>query len=385
MDTMPVVLTPVFDAHLTWVGLRVEGRSAQPLSAELRARLSERLQVDPPFPLLAVLFPFDSAWPPALFPPNRTILMLPSPPEGEIAAACGALRAEGVRIAAPGLPDEASEGMVDIAVLSAASAPHDLSGKASPGDFKLFATGADSPELIDGCVASGFYLISCRTMAFRPAPKGRAQSPSRLLLMKLLGLVTRDAETWELEQIFKQEPRLAFDLLRLVNSASMGLQTKIASFRQAIAILGRRQLQRWLQLLMFAPSKEGAGAAGILMQQAAIRGRLLELLSGEQGAAADYREQAFLVGLFSLLDVLMGMPLAELLKSLPLVDAVEQALLHRAGSLGQLLTLAEQAEAREIDGVAQSLDRLGISPTAFNDAQLATLTWVYQLGVSENP
>lgn len=380
MDATPVALVPVYDARLNWVGLRLEGR---PLPLNVVARLAERLEADPPFPSPLVFLPFDPSSPAPPYPPERTVLVLPAPPEGAEAENCRSLRAQGVHIAAPGLSP--LDGLVDIAMLPVAAAQQETLLPALEGEFRLFATEADSPELIDWCASAGFHFIACRTMAFRPAPKGRAQSPSRLLLMKLLELVTRDAETWELEHIFKQEPRLAFDLLRLVNSASMGLRTKISSFGQAIAILGRRQLQRWLQLLMFAPSKEGGAAAGILMQQAATRGRLLELLSGERGDAVEVREQAFLVGLFSLLDVLMSVPLPDLLKSLHLVEPVEQALLHRGGGLGQMLVLAEQLEARDMDGVAQSLDRLGLSPTVFNDAQRAALAWVHQLGVEENP
>lgn len=388
---MAVVLaTPVLDARLNWVGLRLAGELPLPAVAQLIAKV----EAASPFPYQKIFLPFDPSWsdaPSFPLPAGQTVLMLPAPPESDapLANSCRALRGKGVHVAAPGSPDAALRGVADVFVLPAAEARQTLSEKALrqvlESESKLFADGVDSTDLFDWCAATGFPFIALNTMGYVPTPKGQAQSPSRMMLLKLLNLVTQDAETGQLEDVFKQEPKLAFDLLRLVNSASMGLRNKIANFRQAITILGRRQLQRWLQLLLFAHQKEGAHGPSILMQQAATRGRLMELLSKETspGASVDDQEQAFMVGLFSMLDVLMGSPLAELLKSLRLADAVEQALLHRNGDLGLMVGLVEQAEAQDVDGVARSLERMGISGEAFIDAQLAALGWVYRLGISE--
>jgi hypothetical protein len=68
-----------------------------------------------------------------------------------------------------------------------------------------------------------------------------------------------DADTSEIENAFKHEPGLTLDLLRLTNSAASGLTTRITSLRHAIAVLGRRQLQRWLQLLIYANADSGKG------------------------------------------------------------------------------------------------------------------------------
>lgn len=385
---MPVVLaTPVLDSHLNWVGLHVWGQA----TVSVAAGLAKKLQAASPFPYRNIFLPFDASWLEAKsfpFPAGQIVLMLDSPPEGELADACRVLRRKGVHIAAPDFPGAARRDAVDIPILPAAAARQRFSDKElrhALDQFKTLAVEVDSTELFEWCVSTGFPLIASRTMGYAPVAKGQGQSPSRTMLMKLLGLVTRDAEIIELENVLRQEPKLAFDLLRLVNSASMGLRNKIANFRQAITILGRRQLQRWLQLLLFAHQKEGAHGPGILMQQAATRGRLMELLSKEtpQGASVDYQEEAFMVGLFSMLDVLMGTPLEELLKTIRLADPVEQALLRREGDLGQMLAVVERAECRDPAAVANFLDRLGVPAASFNDMQIAALGWVYRLGISE--
>ena len=70
--------------------------------------------------------------------------------------------------------------------------------------------------------------------------------------MTMLALLARDADSRELEAQLKQDPGLSYHLLKLVNSAAFSSGTHIASFGQAISRIGRRQLQRWLQLLLYA-------------------------------------------------------------------------------------------------------------------------------------
>jgi len=108
---------------------------------------------------------------------------------------------------------------------------------------------------------------------------GKRLNPSQLALIRLLALVMEDAETSALESAFKTEPGLTVNMLRLTNSVSCGLSTKITSLRHAITILGRRQLQRWLQLLVYTNPKGAGQGVNPLLQLAATRGRLMELLA----------------------------------------------------------------------------------------------------------
>lgn len=209
------------------------------------------------------------------------------------------------------------------------------------------------------------------------AGNGDKPETNRLKLLELLSLIANDADTKALEAIFRQETKLAYSLLRLVNSAALAPRSPITSFSQAINLLGRRQLQRWLQLLVYADPNQARGPSPLLLK-AASRGRLLETLSAahtELGEVADIGDIAFMTGAFSLLDALLNLPMTDILKQLPLPALAAQALLDQSGPLGRLLAGTRAADARDLGAASDLFGGLGITPAELLDAQLDALSW----------
>jgi EAL and modified HD-GYP domain-containing signal transduction protein len=212
---------------------------------------------------------------------------------------------------------------------------------------------------------------------------GRRIDPARIGVLRLINLVISDAEANALEREFKRYPHLTYKLLRLVNSVAFGVATQIDSLRHAITILGRRQLQRWLQLLLFTQCAEGVPGQP-LFALAATRGKLMELMMdsiapGDRGQV----DQAFMVGALSLLDVLFGMPLPDLLMELNLADAVRSALLNGEGLLGRLLSIVralEQNRFADVIALLAELPRLSLSQV--NQAQIQALGWANELSAT---
>ncbi len=216
----------------------------------------------------------------------------------------------------------------------------------------------------------------CGTWYLEPQQKtGSVQAASQVLMLRLLQLVAADAETRELESIFRQDPQLSYHLLKLVNSVAMGLPNKISSFRQAIVILGRRQLQRWLNLLMFTRQQEH-GRLAPLQAGAVLRARLLELACAARGGNVELQEQAFIVGMFSLLGALFGLPTEQLIRPLNLADNIVGALLEGRGELGILLRMAEAAERADGEALASALAQAGLSWRVFAQAQFQACRWM---------
>jgi len=208
-------------------------------------------------------------------------------------------------------------------------------------------------------------------------PSG-SQAASRALALQLVQLVTNDAENVEIEAVLRRDPTLSYHLLKLVNSLGLGLQRKITSFNQAILILGRAQLRRWLNLMLFA-AREGDMRSPMLLARVSVRARMLELLARATGQGKAAQEQAFMTGMFSLLGVLFGVPLEQLLAPLNIGDAAQQALLHKAGEVGELLSLAEAAERGEFADVTRRLDALQLSAAEFNAIVADATLWMLEV------
>ena len=216
-----------------------------------------------------------------------------------------------------------------------------------------------------------------------PPPKAPgAQAASRALALQLVQLVAADADTHEIEALLRHDPTLSYNLLRLVNSLGMGVGRKVTSFSQAILILGRQQLRRWLNLMVFA-ARQGDVRSAMLLARVAARARTIELLAKARGLDKPAQEQGFMTGMFSLLGVLFGMPLTEVLAPLAISEAVQDALLRGEGELGALLHLVETAERGDLDSVAAQLAALQIAPAEFNDAAVDAYAWM-QVAIREN-
>ncbi|MBB3224733.1 EAL and HDOD domain-containing protein [Pseudoduganella umbonata] len=206
----------------------------------------------------------------------------------------------------------------------------------------------------------------------RPVGNGAA---SRALAMQLVQRVSAEADTHEIEELLRHDATLSYHLLRLVNSLGMGNGRKVTSFSQAILLLGRQQLRRWLNLMLFA-ARGGDERSAMLLARVSVRARLMELLARATGLDRLNQELAFMTGMFSLLGVLFGAPLADVLAPLAIADAVQGALLHRQGELGALLALVEAAERGDFDPVAAALDRAQLPAARFNDMVVEANEWM---------
>lgn len=248
---------------------------------------------------------------------------------------------------------------------------------------QLLAEKVDRRDQVDQCLALGYDLFQGYYFAKPSIIKGKRLGTGETALMRLLGLVLSDAQNSEIEAAFKHSPDLSMQLLRLVNSVGGGTGGRISSLRQAVIVLGRSQLQRWLQLLMFSlGGAAGAEFPSPLLVLAATRGKLMELIAQElKPGDRRYGDQAFVTGILSLVSALLGMPLAEVLESLPLDSEVKAALLQREGRLGAMLSLVEALEESELAPIQKALKPLPeLDHAAMLRLQVDAMRWANSIG-----
>ncbi|GAA4034730.1 EAL and HDOD domain-containing protein [Actimicrobium antarcticum] len=209
----------------------------------------------------------------------------------------------------------------------------------------------------------------------RPGAISKGLNPAQAMILQLMDMVRKNADVRQLEGVLKRDAALSYKLLRYINSAGFGLGTEIQSLRHAVTMLGYSPLYRWLSVLLASAST--GSHSPVLMQTAIVRGRFAELL-GQSFLPRGEAENLFVAGMFSLLDRLLGIPMAEVLDSIQLSEAVSQALLTREGIFGPFLLLAEACEKG--NGAAGPLaDALFISASQVNEAHLAALVWAQSL------
>ena len=182
-------------------------------------------------------------------------------------------------------------------------------------------------------------------------PVQREQRPLQtgtLRLCKLLNALMQDRDTATVAQDIRGNVALSYKLLRFVNSPAVGLSRAVESVEQAVMVLGRNELYRWLSVLLLSAG-DARSSSKALQEIALARARLLESLAEQRGDAVNHPPAAlFTVGLLSLLDVLLQQPLTQVMQPLRLTDAARQALLDHSGPWAPYLQLAADLERHDM-------------------------------------
>jgi EAL and modified HD-GYP domain-containing signal transduction protein len=189
----------------------------------------------------------------------------------------------------------------------------------------------------------------------------------------MLNLLRRDADPEALEEVAKRDPGVAVKLIEIANSPMAGLARPVASLQQAFLILGRDALYRWLSLGIFRAG--GDPRDETLLELALNRARFLELIAQRCNARAD---ELFLVGLFSLLDSLLGIPMTEVVGRMQLPAAVSQVLLRSEGPYGQFLRLALLAERGRDEQIVQIAGSIGVEADEIAVCRCVAFLWTQE-------
>lgn len=184
-------------------------------------------------------------------------------------------------------------------------------------------------------------------------------SPEKLALLQILNAIELDKETRVIESFFRRNPGLTYKLLRYINSAFFYIQHRVRSISHAISLLGYKNLRRWVILLLFAVEDEDP-IENPLFERAFVRGSMMEELSRKFSLDRLLQDSAFITGSLSIIDVLLGMPMAEILRSLSLSREIEDALLFEMGELGILLKIVKAHETGSYDHVEHFLSQFHI-------------------------
>lgn len=393
---------PVLDRERKIIGYELFYRSnAKVAAAQVQDDLSASAQV-----LANLLNNLDSSWLPpgklvflnanatmlldpdflALLPPGRVVLDIHgrTPVTPQLLAACDDLKARGIGLA---LDDceltRESEDLVPKADFVKIDISHlDPTRLFEMLDYlenlpaKRIAKKVETGRDFKFCYDAGFHYFQGYYFARPETVTEKAIEPGQMNLIELLNLINGNAEVTEIEAVFKRDPVLVARLLGYINSAAMGLAHEVTTIPHALALIGYRQLYRWVALLLYTSG--GSIMPPALILTVLTRSRLIELL-GKLKLPRKEQDNLFIVGMLSMLGVILEMPLDKVVERLHIPAAISQALLKREGIYGPFLDLAEACENCDLSRITDLAEMLGIAPKEVNGAQLAAIAWAESL------
>ncbi len=312
-----------------------------------------------------------------------------TPPEEDVLAALRRLKQIGYRIALDdfqAMPDP--DPFIDLAdiikvdFLAAGSRKRKaLASLFADRKIQLLAEKVETHEDYREGVACGYSLFQGYFFSKPLVVKRRRLPESKvgaLTLLRIVNLSPLDFERAEI--VIKRDLSLSFKLLKYINSAFFGVQQEIRSIRQALTMLGERNIRRWASLIALACLGEEKPTEVLVCS--ILRGRFCELLMAKLGLR-ERLDDALFLGLFSLVDAMLDQPLPELLKDLPLAAEVKAALLGERNLLRHLLDVVLAYERGDWLALAQSCQAAGIAegdvPECYN-ASLALTREIFREG-----
>ena len=195
------------------------------------------------------------------------------------------------------------------------------------------------------------------------------------MFLRLLSVISEENIDWkELEEIVKSDPMLYFRLLRYLNSAIFGPQSEVKTVLQALTILGENEIRRWCRLSgMLELSKNKPSDLALA---ALVRARFAELISGKVCTGSS---DLFQVGLLSLMDAILDIPMGEVLAGLSLDDDARTVLLENKGPLSPIYELIIAVEAGIWPKVAKLSSQLRINQGYIAQLQWAAMEWAQSI------
>jgi c-di-GMP-related signal transduction protein len=305
------------------------------------------------------------------------------PADDLVVAACRRLKESGYTIALDdfgvndpreALTDVADIIKVDLRDTSAADAAA-MVKRYGPWRCRMLAEKVETREEFLAAKKAGFLYF--RGYFFRrPEILTAHEIPAnRVNYMRMLTAVSKpELDVREIENVVKGEASLCYRLLRYLNSAAFGFANEIHSVRHALAILGEREVRRWIRLV--ATLGAGQGKSSELVLSALVRARFCELLSPK---IPHGDSDLFLMGLLSLMDVILELPMSQVLDNVPIDQETKSVLLGGASRLRPFYQLMLAQESGEWRTATELTAQLHLSESEVAECHWQAMQWARQV------
>ena len=321
---------------------------------------------------------------PSSLPPNRIVLEILEDmvADKEVMDACCALKRAGYRVAL----DDFTPKPDNVALLPFADFVKCGAAPSSAEWVEEVRRGAPAAALIAERIETPEALAEARALGFthfqgfffgRPSTQRATAIPEHQLDYLRLMDALRDPNLTndQLEALIKPHASLCYRMLRTVNSAGFGLRTEVGSIGEALLLLGREPIQRWVSIWALASLSRGAHSELLVMSM--MRARFCELLAAA-GSNGTHAAGGFLLGMCSMLDVVFGKPMKEIVDHLPLGAPLRAALLGETNEWRRLLDCVIAYERAEWTLSSRMALEMGVRSRSLTASHADALNWALE-------
>lgn len=315
-----------------------------------------------------------------LLPPEQTVVEILETvePGDRVIAACKRLKESGYLIALDDFaPNDPRASLCDLADIikvdfrdTRVEERAGLMRKYASNKRRMLAEKLETPQEFRQARDMGFVLFQGFFFRRPEVLTAREVPANKLHYLRLLEMVCRDElDMRELEILIKKEAAICYRLLRYLNSPLFGFSLEIKSVRHAMAILGERELRRWIRLVVTVGAAEQKCSELVLA--ALGRARFCELLSAHVQSGSDL----FLMGMLSVMDAILEVPMEVLLEQVPVAKDTKLALLGQVSPLRPLYQLMLAQESGEWEASTQLAAQLKLSDDEVADKWWQAMQW----------
>ncbi len=234
--------------------------------------------------------------------------------------------------------------------------------------IKLIAHGLDTREDFQRALNSGFNYFQGSFFSKAVMTPGKDIPSYKLNHLRVLHELNRsDLDFGALEEVIRRDAALSYKLLTCVNSVFFGIRTTVTSIRHALALLGEREIRKWASLVILRDLTQDKPAE--LLVTSLVRANFCGSLAPLVGLR-DRAQELFLMGLLSLLDVMVGRPMREVMQTMPLGETLQTALLGGHNPYADVLNLVLSYEKGDLERFVAQANALQIDEGLVTDLYL---------------
>ncbi|MGE4318314.1 MAG: EAL and HDOD domain-containing protein [Deferribacterales bacterium] len=230
---------------------------------------------------------------------------------------------------------------------------------------KLLAEKVETAEEHTICRELGFDLFQGYYFAKPTVISQKAVDPSKAAIIHLINMLRKDADVKDVEDVIKTHPDLYINLMKFMNSAAFFTQTEIKSIKHAIALIGRKNLTKWLYLILYAGTNNDSFSNPLLLT-AQIRAKAMELMCEKSISFKNKADSAYIAGIMSLLDVVFNKDLKDIVDEFHIDPEIKKAVVDFEGEIGAMLKILKYYEADDVEKLMESFQAINMNTDEFN-------------------